>query len=288
MTDRQILCFLEAAQEMNFTRAAQKLFLPQPAVSRYIAALEKELGCELFVREGSRKIYLTENGRIYFHMFRRFAAEYADTRRLLSVPLHTLHFGYNIGWNISTFLPEAVERCRAAWPDFSISIECLGFHDLLTGLVDGSLDAILTIADYPETHPEVEQERITSVQRIIIYSEHLFPDKKIHSPADFYACDFFLDEDQRLRQLTHQIEEIFRPYHFVPRLRSVANMETVIASVENGLGVAMLDLWGQNIANPGLKYVEMDSKHQICLAWRKNNTQAGVRILKDALSSVLQ
>lgn len=288
MTDRQIMCFLEVAQEMNFTKAAEKLFLPQPAVSRYIASLEKELGSTLFGREGSRKISLTEHGKIYFHMFQRFAQEYADTRELLSVPLHTLHFGYNIGWNISSFLPDVIAQCRADYPDFSISIQCLGFHDLLSGLVDGTLDAILTLGNYPENHPDVKQELITSIQRIIIYSERLFPNQKVQSPSDFYACDFFLDDDLRIQQLSQQIEEVFKPYHFVPRLKTVANMETVIASVENGLGVALLDVWGQNINNPGLRYVEMDSKHPICLAWKKNNAQAAVRILKDALKATLQ
>lgn len=288
MTDRQIMCFLEAAREMNFTKAANKLFLPQPAVSRYIAALEKELGCELFIREGSRKITLTQEGKVYFHMFQRFAGEFAQTRALLNTPLHTLHFGYNIGWNISSFLPEVVAACKAKYPGFSIAVQCLGFHDLLEGLVNGSLDAILTIGDYPENHPEVEQEQITSIQRIIIYSERLFPNQNGLTPSDFYACDFFVDDDARIQQLSLQIEEIFKPYHFVPRLKSVANMETVIASVENGLGVALLDVWGQNITNPGLRYVEMDSKHRICLAWKKNHAPAAVKILKDELREALR
>ena len=43
-------------------------------------------------------------------------------------------------------------------------------------------------------------------------------------------------------------------------------METVIASVENCLGVALLDEWGQNIDSPGIRFVEMGSMQPVCLA----------------------
>ena len=56
---------------MNFTRAAENLLLPQPAVSRYISALEKELGAQLFLRENSRKVALTEAGKAYYNLFQR-------------------------------------------------------------------------------------------------------------------------------------------------------------------------------------------------------------------------
>lgn len=60
-------------------------------------------------------------------------------------------------------------------------------------------------------------------------------------------------------------------------------METVIASVENCLGVAMLDEWGQNINSPGMRYIEMDSRHSVCLAWNTQTDMTAVQILKTAL-----
>lgn len=63
MNDRQIKAFLEAARLLNFTKAAEKLYVPQSQVSRAIAALEKELGTVLFERENSRSITLSPAGR---------------------------------------------------------------------------------------------------------------------------------------------------------------------------------------------------------------------------------
>ena len=56
MNDRQIKAFVEAARLLNFTKAAEKLYVPQSQVSRAIAALEDELGVVLFDRENSRSI----------------------------------------------------------------------------------------------------------------------------------------------------------------------------------------------------------------------------------------
>ena len=61
---RHLKYFSEIARELHFARAAEKLKLTQPALSRQIAALEDELGVELFNRSNKWKIELTEAGNI--------------------------------------------------------------------------------------------------------------------------------------------------------------------------------------------------------------------------------
>jgi len=69
---RRLKYFVAAAEEENFHRAAERLHLAQPALSKQIALLEEELGCALFSRHRGR-VYLTEVGRVFL----------ADTRRIL-------------------------------------------------------------------------------------------------------------------------------------------------------------------------------------------------------------
>lgn len=58
MTLQRLRYFIAAAQQRNFTRAAEQCFISQPALSRAIAELEEEMGCVLFIR-GKRSVSLT-------------------------------------------------------------------------------------------------------------------------------------------------------------------------------------------------------------------------------------
>ena len=74
MNDLQINYFLAAARNLSFSRAAQELFVSQPAISRQILALEQELGCPLFVRM-NKSISLTSNGEMFYDFFERYHTE---------------------------------------------------------------------------------------------------------------------------------------------------------------------------------------------------------------------
>ena len=283
MNSRQIQCLLEIGKELNFTKAANNLFLTQPAVSRYITALEEELGTTLFLREGSRKVTLTESGQTYYNFFLRFATEFQSIEEQIRRPKKVLRLGYHIGWSVSSFLPEVMERCRQARPELNISLKCLDFQPLLQALLEDQLDAILTLEDYPaEEYANLDLERITTIKRVITYAEPLLG-REAQSPADFAGCDFFVADDQRVQQLSQSIMRYCEPYHFVPKLVALANIETVMACVENGLGVAILDEWCHNIVHPGVRYVELDSRHPVCLAWKSGAKLSAIGVLRNAL-----
>src|SRR3569833_1660325 len=70
----QLKVFAEVAENLSFTKAAERLFLTQSAVSHQIARLEREIGCPLLERQG-RTVSLTSAGRVMVMQLRRvFAA----------------------------------------------------------------------------------------------------------------------------------------------------------------------------------------------------------------------
>ena len=79
MNDLQIDYFMAVATNLSFTRTSEELFVSQPAISRQISQLEKELGARLFVRN-NQKTELTEVGRLYFELFSRYKADLINTR----------------------------------------------------------------------------------------------------------------------------------------------------------------------------------------------------------------
>ncbi len=279
MNDKQIECFLEAGQQMSFTKAAQNLYLPQPAVSRYIAALEQELGVVLFTRNSNRKIEFTEAGTVYFNFFQRTNAELVHIKKKFSNDNPTLRLGYNTGWNIASFLPEVIAACKEANPDFQISFKCLGFKELLHALDDNDLDVILTTTDYLPGDGHYEKRNITTIPRNIIYSKRLPNWDKIKGPEDFAEYTFYMIDDPKIGELCKDLEIIFRPYNYIPKFSAVSNLDTVLAFIENGLGVAILDGWYQNQGSPEICKIELNEQLPISLGWRRSNVNPNIDLL---------
>ncbi len=254
-------------------------------MSRYISALEQELGTTLFVRENSRNIALSESGKIYFNLFQRFNAELTNIRRMLSTTTTTLRLGYNVGWNVSYFLPEVVKKCKSINPDFQITFECLGFKELTQSLEDKRLDAIITTDDYIEKRSEFVRKKFTSIDRIIVYSELIPNYEKIETPKDLSDYTFYMVDDPRIGELCQDIEILFRPYGFIPKFTAAANISTVFANVENGLGVAVLDGWYQGIHHPGIHTLSLNVDLPISMAWHRSTTSISIDLLYDQLAS---
>ena len=270
MNDKQIEAFLETGKHQSFTKAAQNPDLPQPAISRYISALEQELGVTLFIRENSRHITLSDEGKLYFNFFQRYYAEFINIRKMLSHNMTSLRLGYNVGWDMSSFLPDVIDSYRKDHPNFEISLECISFRDLLQGLDDKHLDAIICTDDYMEGRSDLLRQNFTSIKRIITYSEKLPGFENIKTPADFKDYTFYMMDDPKVAELCQDIALMFKPYSFIPRFLAVPNISTVFASVENGLGVAVLDSWYEGVHHPNIHTMDLGGELKISMAWPRS------------------
>ncbi len=283
VNDRQIKCFLEAGRLLNFTRAAENLLLPQPAVSRYISSLEEELGTPLFRRANSRKVLLTPAGKAYYHFFQRVSLEFQNTKLSLSEKDRALRVGLNKSWHTNNFLPDVVAKCREKDPSFRVTYECLDFKDLSLRLKEKRLDAVISFGDYLDDAQDFEVRRFTAVQKLIVYSDRLPKADQLRTPADFYPYDFLIADDPVIRRLVQENEAIFRAYHFVPKFKTAANTETVLHYVENGGAVALMDQWCYAIHYPHFRYMAIDEHQNVALAWRKNARGAAIGLFQEML-----
>ena len=284
MNNRQIECFLEAARLLNFTRAAENLILPQPAVSRYISALEEELGVKLFHRKNSRQVVLTEAGKAYYNLFQRVVLELRRTKQSLANAAPALRLGINKSWQTTGFLPKVVEMCRAREPQFRVVYECLDFRELCEALKAKQLDAVIALENYLQDTQEFTVERITSIRRVILYSDLLPKAETLMTPDDFYPYDFLITDDPLVRKLAEDSERIFQVYHFVPRFCTVPNQETVVCCVENGTGVALLDEWCHARYHPHLHCIHVDEYLPVALGRLRDTENSTVELFRECLT----
>lgn len=154
MDFRSLTYFITVAQELNFTRAAEKLNMSQPPLSNQIHALEDEMGVTLFIR-GKRHLTLTEEGKLLLHRSLQILEMAEKTKRDISYMKEGLSGKLTIG---------LVE----GRPPFMIARWIAGFHeefplvhfemwngstdDVLDRLNRGLVDLALIAAPYDEEH----------------------------------------------------------------------------------------------------------------------------------------
>jgi DNA-binding transcriptional LysR family regulator len=138
----QLETFLEVARHASFSRAAEKRFRTQPAISSQIRALEEEVGAKLFDRSGG-KVALTAAGKV----FQRFAEETLQARRVVlttvqemeRVPRGEIVVAANEGTCLH-ILPEVFAEFKKQYPRVAVSVQRSEHNKVLESVVDNSVD----------------------------------------------------------------------------------------------------------------------------------------------------
>jgi DNA-binding transcriptional LysR family regulator len=140
---RHLRYFVSVAEELNFTRAAQKLRVAQPALSRQIRQLEEEVGVTLFERD-QRSVRMTPAGRVFLDEARAVISHSEKAVRAAQETGHPNHGTLNLGyvWGLfHSFVPEAVARFRSTAPNVAVNLFDLTATQQAEALMQGQLDA---------------------------------------------------------------------------------------------------------------------------------------------------
>ncbi|GGY43203.1 LysR family transcriptional regulator [Pseudoduganella albidiflava] len=138
---RHLRYFVAVADEKNITRAAERLNIAQPPLSRQIQQLEEELGVVL-IEKGSRPLRLTEAGR-FFHAHAQELLDKAQDLKAMTRRVGKIERKLSIGFVASTLyglLPEIVRRFRDRYQTVEISFHELTTIDQLKALKEGTID----------------------------------------------------------------------------------------------------------------------------------------------------
>jgi DNA-binding transcriptional LysR family regulator len=144
MDIRRLRYFVAAAEEENFHRAAARLHIVQPALSKQIAALEEELGCALFIRS-QRRIYLSPAGQLFLQDVRRILRDMQlateRVRQAAAGQVGTLRIGFRETAARSPIVSRAIGEFRAAYPNVELQLSQVTSPAQCKALRAGELDA---------------------------------------------------------------------------------------------------------------------------------------------------
>ena len=139
---RHLECFLAVAEELHFTRAAERLHLSQPPLSRHVKELEQELGVILFERT-RRNVALTEAGRAYeervHSIFSQLNQARDEARCIQRGEMGTLTIGF-VGALTYEFLPGLLRRYRVHRPGVQLVLRDLVPAEQIEALALGRID----------------------------------------------------------------------------------------------------------------------------------------------------
>jgi DNA-binding transcriptional LysR family regulator len=149
---RDLRYFLTVADELSFTRAAERLYLSQPALSKQVRALELRLGAALFLR-GHRSIELTDAGAALLPRARLIVEEWegavADVRAVADTARHTIVVGFHtrIGRGLVPAITAALQQRLPGW---RLQFRQVGWGDPSVGLHDSTVDVAVGWLPVPD------------------------------------------------------------------------------------------------------------------------------------------
>ncbi|MEV5430114.1 LysR substrate-binding domain-containing protein [Streptomyces sp. NPDC052701] len=150
---RDLRYFLTVAEELHFTRAAERLYVSQPALSKQVRALEGRLGVELFRRD-RRGVALTGAGTALLPHARRVLAAWAEGAAAVeaarAAERSTLVVGMSTSPGRGGLLPAIRSRFTAAHPDAVVRLRQVSWEDPTAGLADGSADIAFVWLPLPD------------------------------------------------------------------------------------------------------------------------------------------
>ncbi|MFK0067645.1 LysR family transcriptional regulator [Streptomyces sp. NPDC091046] len=150
---RELRYFAAVAEELHFTRAAELLYVSQPALSKQIRALERQLGAELFHR-GPRGVTLTEVGAALLPHARRVLADWAEGAAAVAATRAARRGSLLVGMSTSPgrggLLPAIRSRFTAAHPEATVRLRQTSWEDPTAGLADGTADVAYVWLPLPD------------------------------------------------------------------------------------------------------------------------------------------
>ncbi|SFC44999.1 DNA-binding transcriptional regulator, LysR family [Marinospirillum celere] len=241
MDVQSLQAFIQVAEKSSFSRAAEALFITQPAVSKRIASLEEQLNQKLFDRIG-RSITLTQAGFALLPRARKLLVELEDTRRLLANlsgevqgPL-ILATSHHIGLHR---LPPLLKNFTQLYPQVKLDMRFQDSEQAYSGVIAGELElAIVTLAPVPD--PSLVVVPVWEDQmRFVVAKGHPLTRLSGLQLDDLTHHDAVLPGQQTFTRGI--VEQVFREQDLGLNVTLSTNyMETLKMMVSIGLGWSLL------------------------------------------------
>ncbi|MBR0696501.1 LysR family transcriptional regulator [Bradyrhizobium lablabi] len=278
----QLRCFVAAAEELHFGRAAQRLQMLPSALGRHIKLLEEDVGVRLFART-TRAVSLTEDGATLLRDGRALlgqaeAIEDGFRKRRRRPSTRRFRVGA-VDSAAAGLLPSLLRDFRSHHPDVAVQLLEDKTIRLLPRLLSGALD--LAFVRPPErADKRIEFRPLLQETAIVVLSQgHALARRKQVTLPDIADQPLIVPE-RRARPHSHDLTvKLFEEAGLTPRIHQIADeKQTIVNMVAARLGVAIVPRWTSRMAISGVRFVPLKLKRNsragrlpLAAAWLKGS-----------------
>lgn len=288
---KHLYYFIVVAETGNITRAAQKLYVTQPMLSKNMIALEETIGIPLFDR-CDRNFTLTKTGRYLYTHWKKLINIYRrdmDQARLMQhTSIDKLRVGCFPVLDTHRFLKLYLDRLNAGYPNLFVELYRMNYIRLLEHLNARKIDVMFTLwDDLPENKEFYEWEQLKTLPLAAVMPQtHPLSQKSKLRFSMLSGQPLILNEPEGNLSRTSSVQRMLDRYGMQSELvRFVNNDLTAYLCAEQGTGIAIgiRDLYPEQ--NDGVCILDIeDTETPVVAVWNRDAAPEMKRLLHDFLS----
>lgn len=253
MNTQELKCFIVAADRLNFTRAAQELYVTTPTVTHHIQKLERELGVQLFVRD-SKSVRLTAAGEIFYHEAQDVLLRLERIPEKLKYAKKKEQTLLRIGCTTRSdfrYITKALNVLRLDMPNVSPRIYLDDYYQIIGRLKESQLDLVFGTKSMLTDVTGCQFQRIYSSRSKAIFPSHMTPDvQETVSLRELESSPLVVLRQKNVPKMKDdKIERMLSVKSREQNIIRQNDAEAVLALAQSGYGVGIL---------PGYAFCEAD------------------------------
>jgi DNA-binding transcriptional LysR family regulator len=291
---RRLRYFVVAAEELNFSRAAERLRIAQPPLSAQIKRLENGLGVLLFDRTG-RAVRLTDAGYVLLEEARRIFIQLEQTARMVervgSGKVGRLSIGF-VPSATNEVLPSVLNEFRKSLPDVELFLHEMMPDQVVQRLHGRQIDVGFFYLPFDDSALDI---RPVSREPLVVALPQTHPLAR-ELEIDLRTLErepFVLPRRYNMPGLYGQVTEVCRLAGFTPKAvqKDVWLMQTIVGLVASGIGVALVPASLRNFRRKGVVYKTvrgLSPTVEMGVVWRRSDSSAVLSAFLDVVGKVVR
>jgi DNA-binding transcriptional LysR family regulator len=277
---RHLRYFIAVAEELSFTRAAERLHIGQPPLSQQIQALEQDVGARLFERS-KRWVRLTEAGKLFLRDARQILAQseqaVVTARRAARGEAGELRVGFTFSTPFTPLFAQVIRQYRQLYPQVALTLHEMATLHQLDAIEGRKLDLGFVRPPEAALPDGIAMTMLREDPLVLVLpADSPLARHRTIRVGDLQGMPFVMYPKDAGTGIYHQIFRLCRAAGFVPHIAMEAGeASTIIGLVAAGLGVSLLPQPFNRIRMTGVAYrplADRDATTALLLAQRRDDS----------------